>query len=210
MSVPTMLLCAVGLLAPAAPAKDLDPGPTAVLKDSRPDPKDAKANEQFLRGQIDRVRASRVIRLALKDSNVSSNRLLERQNDPVSWLREHLMVTVQPDAGTLSVALPGFDRVDQMTLVNAIVDAYLEDLLAERDKVFTRNLKIAEVHRQAIASSLEGLLGIPPLGRDAVMESRIVDLRKELEYKIQSIQEYRRELETPNRLQWHQRARGRQ
>jgi hypothetical protein len=208
VAIPLALALTMGLLAPAAPAPDSDPGPTAVLKDSRPDPKDQKANESFLRGQVPRFGNGAVLKAALKDPAVATLPCLRDQREPEKWLYEKLKVTVQPEAGTLSVSLPGYDLATQMIIVNAVVEAYLEEDVRERRERCGSTLKSQEYLRERMGKSLQRILVIPPDKRTARDEKEILDLQEWLQIVDQRIRNARQELEAPTRLQWKERARG--
>jgi hypothetical protein len=202
------LVLALGVLAPSAPEPDLDWGPSAVLKDTRPDPKETKANESFVRGQVARFNDPHVLRVILKDPDVAGLVVVQNQPQPEKWLREKLKVTAQPDKGTITISFPGFAAKEQRAIVNAAAEAYVAEEFRERRERCGRGLKALEYLQERESETLQSYLRTPVGMRDAKLQALIDSVEQSLAVRTGQIKEIRKEYESNTRLQIQTRAKG--
>jgi len=109
--------------------------------------------------QRQQVTSPLVLTAALRDPKINTLPSVRSENnyDPVAWLQKELRVTFPGDAQIMQVSLMGRAPTEASALVNAVVDAYMDNVvnaesvqrrvrLSELDRVYTE--KDAEVRRK--------------------------------------------------------------
>ena len=82
---------------------------------------------------------------ALRKPKVAGLRMVQRQADPVAWLARELHVSFPGHAEIMEISLSGHDPVEVALLVNAVVDAYQDEVVNfERSE---RKLRLSELDR---------------------------------------------------------------
>jgi hypothetical protein len=112
----------------------------------------SKAEEEFkvFKGtQAVLIRSPFVLRAALRRPEIGSLRMLKGAGDePEKWLKDHLKVTFPAGGEVMRVSLSGDDRAEAAKLVNAVVQAYLQEVV-DRD-LGSRAAKLVKL-RKALA-----------------------------------------------------------
>jgi polysaccharide biosynthesis transport protein len=91
--------------------------------------------KRFLKTQLALLKSRQVINSSLQHSEIRELAAISGQDDPVSWMLDHLEVTNPEDTEVLELALApgsGATAKDQAMLVNAIKQAYL-DVVVNRE-----------------------------------------------------------------------------
>jgi polysaccharide biosynthesis transport protein len=93
----------------------------------------------FKNTQHELLRCPFVLRAALEKPVIADLPIIKSQKSPVEWLRRNLQVTFPSNAEIMQVSFLGASPKEQATLVNAVVDAYMEKVVdAEREKIQDR------------------------------------------------------------------------
>lgn len=98
--------------------------------------------------QLQLLRSPFVLSAALRDPEISALKIVRAERDPIIWLQEELRVFFPSDAEIMQVELTEYDKVEVKELVNAVIDAYLVEIvqaeenqrrgrLTQLDRVFT-------------------------------------------------------------------------
>ncbi|MGD9125996.1 MAG: AAA family ATPase [Planctomycetia bacterium] len=94
--------------------------------------------EIFKRTQALSVRSDFVLRKALRDKDIHRLSIYQREEkDPIKWLQEELVVSYPQDAELMVVSLTDDDKREVTEVVNAIVAAYMDEVV-ERAKMSKR------------------------------------------------------------------------
>jgi hypothetical protein len=107
-----------------------------------------------LRQEIAFVRSRSVLKSALKKDGIRDFAIVKKQRNPIEWLERALVVDVSDDGNVICISLTGHDSQELAAIVNAVLDAYDEGLVAKEKSEAEH-----EVHRLAGA-----------LRRDAMIE----------------------------------------
>jgi len=207
MSIANVFTFVLGVLGIAAPAPNIDVGPTAVFKDSSPDPKDKKANEHYLRGVANCFTQNYVLQAALKQTRVSERVSLHAQADPEKWLREHLLVTIHPEESTVRISLPGFRAPEQADIVNGVAEAYAAEEVALRRDLYEPAIRILEGVQTQLGILLRATQERVRSRPNANDELSIKELQNDIALTEKKLEESRNQLNSPLRLQLKERAR---
>lgn len=108
--------------------------------------------ERFKRTQAELVKTDVVLRAALVSDFSRQLPSVKRQTDPVTWLRDSLSITFPNDAELMCIALSGDDPEELPLLVNAVVVAYLREVVdAERSARVERLSQLDKAYTQTEA-----------------------------------------------------------
>jgi capsular exopolysaccharide synthesis family protein len=100
----------------------------------------------FQKTQAARIKGRLVLGTALARDDVKRLSIVREQNDPITWLEDELKVDAPDGSEVMIVSLAANDPVEPVTLVQAVVKSYEEQVVnAERDR------------RQARVHELEGI-----------------------------------------------------
>jgi hypothetical protein len=109
------------------------------LEDAWTDSKDPKKESEEFRAfrnqQAALIRREDVLKKALANPSVAALPLIKRQTSPEQWLQQHLQVDFPIDRRQMRVMLLGEEPQDLVVVLNAVVDAYVEEV---------RNSELAE------------------------------------------------------------------
>ena len=108
--------------------------PPRILNQSHAgDPADTEVEYQrYVKTQMALMKSRFVFNSALQHDGISSLPLLKSQADPIDWLEKSLEVTKLGESEILEVSLvprTGFSSKEQATIVNAVVDAYIDEVV---------------------------------------------------------------------------------
>jgi capsular exopolysaccharide synthesis family protein len=85
--------------------------------------------EIFKNTQLQLVKSRLVLVAALRNPDVVPLQLDQRENDPTAWLADELIVRYPGRAEIMEVAMRSRDPKEARALVQAVVDAYLQDVV---------------------------------------------------------------------------------
>ena len=86
-----------------------------------------------------------ILNAAVSKPGIGKLTIIKDQNDPVDWLSRNLQVTFHVNSEVMKVSLLGTNRKETAMLVNAVVDAYMTEIVdAERKK---RDERISELKK---------------------------------------------------------------
>ncbi len=124
---------------------------------------DMRISETYLQTQVNLMKTDQVLSRAVASESVNALPMIKHSEDPITDLREKLLVEIEPGAFMIRVALESKDRNEAPTIVNAVVDSYLGE-----------NLRYAQ-------------------GRDATLKANLTEqlsgLREQIERKKTDLQE---------------------
>ncbi|MBY0528428.1 MAG: polysaccharide biosynthesis tyrosine autokinase [Gemmataceae bacterium] len=155
------LLCAGGAL--AAAYFGLTPRYTAFaqlyLKSIQPHivfpDRDAGRGEflTFQASQAARIKSRFVLNAALKRDEVKWLAVVQAQPDPLLWLEEELRVEYKEGAEHMTVAMTGVEPQTLVTIVNAVTQAYLQEITQEEPR--RKSQRVAELDDILTKASLK-------------------------------------------------------
>lgn len=120
--------------------------PVAYLRIIFNDP-DASVSSTNYRAKFDIFRSTQkqlmltppVFRAAAKNPKIADLPSVKEQKNIEQWLRNHLRIEFPDDAEVMKVGIDGVDAKDGAMLVNAVVEAYMSEIVeAEQNKIQAR------------------------------------------------------------------------
>jgi hypothetical protein len=118
--------------------------PRALVQIARQPPKvlsapveNAEEYGRSLKTQVALIKSQLVLESALRSNEVRQLPAITSRPDPRAWLQQNLEVTILPDTEVLQVAMAagsGASATDQVALINAVVQAYLEESIDTNTK----------------------------------------------------------------------------
>ncbi|MFL5340218.1 MAG: polysaccharide biosynthesis tyrosine autokinase [Gemmataceae bacterium] len=96
------------------------------------DSRDAAGRSEFvtyLKTQANLIKNEYVLRAALRDSKIGDGETLKKQDDPVKWLEENLIVEFSENSEIMKVMLTGENPQELADIVNAIQAAYMKEVV---------------------------------------------------------------------------------
>jgi len=85
-----------------------------------------------------------VLSAALKKPGVSQSEYLQKEDDPLTWLRENIQVSFPGNSEILQIGLTGDDPSQLVTIVNAVKDAYMEEVVGVDRENHLRRKRVLE------------------------------------------------------------------
>ncbi|HOM16894.1 MAG TPA: hypothetical protein PLQ00_06165, partial [Thermoguttaceae bacterium] len=85
-----------------------------------------------------------VLNAALRKPNVSQCEYIRKEDDPLTWLRENIQVTFPGNSEILQIALMGDDPSQLVAIVNAVKDAYMEEVVGVDRENHLRRKRVLE------------------------------------------------------------------
>ena len=111
----------------------ISPGQVRVLPESGEQASGEELNYQ--KTQVAIIKSRQVIKAALRNPAALQTELIRIQPDPVAWLEGEMQVAFVEGSDLARIALTGRIPADLATLVNAVKDAYLDEVVkGERNK----------------------------------------------------------------------------
>ena len=145
--------------------------------------------EVYKNTQIGSLKSPLVFVAALRKPNIAALGIVRRQKDPLSWLQDYLRVVYINDSEIMRVSLSDNNSQETADLINAIVDAYLEEVVNKEEQNRRENAaKLAKISnnktnevrtQKAALSSLAEELGAGD--NETLKTQAAVNIRK-LEY----------------------------
>src|SRR5262249_49623551 len=129
----------VGNLPARGAAQEADKRSHALLQVARQPPRilsgaveDANDYSRSLKTQASLIKSRLVLQTAFQRPEVRRLPAIKNRTDPVAWLEQNLDVTNLPDTELLQVSMAarsGASGSDQAALINAVVHAYLDEVV---------------------------------------------------------------------------------
>lgn len=89
-----------------------------------------------------------VLNAALNRPGIRDLEVLREQDDPLNWIKDHVKVDFPDNSELLRIAITGRIPREVQLIVNAIKDAYLEEVVyVERDKRYKRIGELERIHK---------------------------------------------------------------
>lgn len=107
--------------------------------------------DEFLsqrRAQATLITSNLVLNAALRRPGVAQLPSIRAEVDPVAWLRQQLSVSFPGNTEILEIAMNGEDPKEVVTIVNAVKDAYMEEVVTRDDESHTRRKRLLEQRYQ--------------------------------------------------------------
>ena len=96
------------------------------------------------RTQAALIRSNFVLNAALRKPGIAQLPSIRDRRDPVAWLRDQLTVGFPGDSEILQITLSGDDPSQIVKLLNAVKDAYMEEVVAVEHETERRQKEILE------------------------------------------------------------------
>jgi capsular exopolysaccharide synthesis family protein len=104
----------------------------------------------YQRTQAAALKNRYVLNAALKKEEVKQLRMVRDQAEPITWLEEELKVEVPDGSEIINVKLSGSEPAELVTLVNAVTQAYLQEVVnAERKQRSDRLAELDDIYNKA-------------------------------------------------------------
>jgi RNA polymerase sigma factor (sigma-70 family) len=108
----------------------------------------------YRRTQLALLRTRLVLQAALKRPEVAQLEVLKAKADPLGWLEKNLRAMYVDNTGLLRVSVAEGSRPDRAALTNAVVRAYLEEVVGREQKQKTQRLEMLRDIRAAYESNV--------------------------------------------------------
>src|SRR5437762_4535788 len=124
----------------------------------------------YQRTQAAAIKNRHVLNAALKREDVRNLGVVREQAEPITWLEDELKVELQEGSEIVNVKMVGSEAADLVTLVNAVTQSYLQevvnverkarsDRLAELDDIYTKSKEKLRVKRETLKKRAEEVGG---------------------------------------------------
>jgi hypothetical protein len=122
-----------------------------VLGDRLPGPGPGEGDfDTFRKNQVTLVKSRLVLAAALRNEKVRGLGVIKRQAAPGAWLENSLRVDFPNDGSILRIGMSGDNPEELVTLVDAVVDAYLKEVVhPERNQKLVRLDELEKICGQA-------------------------------------------------------------
>ncbi len=104
----------------------VEPFPPKLFEPLREDVPDPRIAEAYLRTQVELITSNRVLQVAIANPLVVKLPVIETSEDPTADLRKKIRVEIVKEAYLIRVALELPNAEHAATIINAVVDSYLE------------------------------------------------------------------------------------
>lgn len=95
-----------------------------------------------------------VINAAMRKPGVGQLSSIRDQRDPVEWMTENVTVSFPGDSEIIQIAMTGDDPSELVTLVNAVMNAYMEEVVAVDREESLRRKRLLEQSYQRIMQQI--------------------------------------------------------
>ena len=140
--VGNLLPLKAGLATPGTPKAKLQIAssqPRILFQVDAGNPADTEIQYQrYMKTQMELMRSRFVMNAALQHDGISRLPLLKSQADPIDWLVKNLEVNRLGESEIIEVSLPprtGFSSKEQATVINAVVSAYIDEVVDKERKL---------------------------------------------------------------------------
>jgi len=83
----------------------------------------------YLKTQANLIKSEFVIRAALRDSKIGNTETLKKQEDPIRYLEENLMIEYSENSEIMKIVLTGDNASEIADIVNAVTAAYMKEVV---------------------------------------------------------------------------------
>ncbi len=90
--------------------------------------------EVFKNTQLALIKSPLIFTAALRPRNIANLSIVKQENDPLSWLQDELRAGYINDSEIMRVSLTAEKPDDAIKLVDAIVDAYIEEVVNKEER----------------------------------------------------------------------------
>ena len=90
--------------------------------------------EVFKNTQLGLIKSPYVFMAALRKKAIANLSIVRQENDPMSWLQEELKAGYVNESEIMRVAITSKNPVEATELVNAIVDAYIDEVVNKQER----------------------------------------------------------------------------
>ncbi len=102
--------------------------------------------QAYQRTQAALVKSRFVLNAALRDPKIANLNSVRQQKDPVEWLESSIKTDFPASPELLRVSLPGDDPQELVVLLNAVIDAYMDEVAKNEDQFrLARLQKLKEI-----------------------------------------------------------------
>lgn len=152
-----------------------------------------KAYEIYKQTQANLIKSPFAVMIALRQSGISQLSMVTAEDNAVEWLTDEISCMVSPESQIIRVSLKGEDKEEVIKLVDAVVDAYMQEFVAEerRDKLKRKEI-LEQVYMDLIKDSHRAQTEFNDLAKDSFAldtESAKAMLR----FAMQELHDMRRE-----------------
>jgi capsular exopolysaccharide synthesis family protein len=120
----------------------------------------------YQRTQAAAIKNRYVLNAALKRDDVRQLALVRQQGEPITWLEDELKVELQEGSEIVNVKMTGSEPAELVTLINAVTQAYLQEIvnverkrrsdrLAELDDIYTKSKEKLRLKRETLKKRAE-------------------------------------------------------
>jgi hypothetical protein len=113
---------------------------------------------KFLRGEVALLKSEALWRSVLSRPEIAKLEVLSRQRDTHAWLKANLGVESQEKEGTICVWLREGPRSERVGIIEALVNAYLQEAIRRRNAPFERDIAIRASEIPKLRASIASLL----------------------------------------------------
>jgi hypothetical protein len=106
--------------------------------------------QRYLKTQMALMKSRFVFVTALGQPDIAKSPLVKSLTDPVEWLEQNLQVSRLDDSELIEVSLPrtGFSSKEQASLINAVVGAYIDEVVnKERKQMVERQETLKKISK---------------------------------------------------------------
>ena len=118
-----------GVLAPETAATANGKGAVALLRFHKVASQTDADYQRSCQTHVVLVKDSEVLKSALQQSRIAELPCLKGEKDPIGWLTRNVDVLMQPGSEILSISVRGVDAADASTVVTAVAQAYLANVV---------------------------------------------------------------------------------
>ena len=103
--------------------------------------------DEFLnqrRAQATLITSNLVLNAALRKPGISPLPYIRNELDPVNWLRKQIVVSFPGNTEILEIAMRGDDPDQLVAIVNAVKDAYMDEVVTRDEEIHSRRKRLLE------------------------------------------------------------------
>jgi capsular exopolysaccharide synthesis family protein len=130
----------------------------AATEAVRLDAKDAGGRADFLtylKTQSVLIKNEYVLRAAMRDSRIGDTETLRKQDDPVKWLEDNLLVEFAENSEVMKLGLTGENPQDLADIVNAVQTAYMKEVVQKDLSKAKGNIDLLEDIQKIVEDRLQ-------------------------------------------------------
>jgi capsular exopolysaccharide synthesis family protein len=175
----------------------VSPVPEKILGDTKTRTSD-KAYEVYKETQARLIRSPFVFSAALRKQGISQLPIVRRETNAVEWLNDELACMVSPESELIQVTLKGPDEEDVKKIVDAVLQAYMDEFVREEKTDNLRSLDILkkewtemkkELHQLEtdFQADSKGTIAIDTVSAQAARSmamAELSDMRRQIDKKV--------------------------